>query len=131
MTTFHLERALLPDGVHDDVVVEIADGRFSSVTPGGTAAERLPGLTIPGLANTHSHAFHRALRGRTQREREGHAGEQEGQRPPQRHAAAGASVPPPQSRGLQCQHEHEQVRHPARLEKPRHQPSAPLRRHNS
>ena len=29
----------------------------------------LPGLTLPGLANTHSHAFHRALRGRTQRER--------------------------------------------------------------
>jgi formiminoglutamate deiminase len=26
-------------------------------------------LTIPGLANCHSHAFHRALRGRTQRER--------------------------------------------------------------
>jgi formiminoglutamate deiminase len=25
----------------------------------------LPGLTLPGLANTHSHAFHRALRGRT------------------------------------------------------------------
>ena len=29
----------------------------------------LPGLTLPGLANTHSHAFHRALRGRTQRGR--------------------------------------------------------------
>ena len=26
-------------------------------------------MTIPGLANCHSHAFHRALRGRTQRER--------------------------------------------------------------
>ncbi|HET6208774.1 MAG TPA: amidohydrolase family protein, partial [Jatrophihabitans sp.] len=25
----------------------------------------LPGLVLPGLANTHSHAFHRALRGRT------------------------------------------------------------------
>jgi formiminoglutamate deiminase len=33
------------------------------------AARRLAGLTIPGLANCHSHAFHRALRGRTQRER--------------------------------------------------------------
>ncbi|MBZ5738257.1 formimidoylglutamate deiminase, partial [Nocardioides mangrovi] len=30
---------------------------------------RLAGLTIPGLVNDHSHAFHRALRGRTQRER--------------------------------------------------------------
>ena len=27
---------------------------------------RLPGLTLPGLANAHSHAFHRALRGITQ-----------------------------------------------------------------
>ena len=27
---------------------------------------RLAGLTLPGLANAHSHAFHRALRGRTQ-----------------------------------------------------------------
>ena len=71
MTTYLLERALLPDGVHDDVLVEVVDGRFVSVEPGvlSGAAERLAGLTIPGLANTHSHAFHRALRGRTQRER--------------------------------------------------------------
>ena len=34
-----------------------------------SAATRLPGLTLPGLANCHSHAFHRALRGRTQRGR--------------------------------------------------------------
>lgn len=32
---------------------------------GGEAAEWRPGLTIPGFANAHSHAFHRALRGRT------------------------------------------------------------------
>ncbi len=30
---------------------------------------RLPGLTLPGLANGHSHAFHRALRGITQADR--------------------------------------------------------------
>lgn len=30
-------------------------------------AVRLDGLTLPGLANGHSHAFHRALRGRTQK----------------------------------------------------------------
>ena len=72
MTTLHLERALLPDGVHDDV--RRRDRRRAlrrrssrAALPGG--AERLAGLTIPGLANTHSHAFHRALRGRTQRER--------------------------------------------------------------
>jgi formiminoglutamate deiminase len=28
-------------------------------------AHRLPGLVLPGFANAHSHAFHRALRGRT------------------------------------------------------------------
>ena len=32
-------------------------------------AVRLGGLTVPGLANAHSHAFHRALRGVTQREK--------------------------------------------------------------
>jgi formiminoglutamate deiminase len=71
VTAYLLERAVLPDGVHDDVLVEVVDGRFASVEPGvlASGAERLPGLTIPGLANTHSHAFHRALRGRTQRER--------------------------------------------------------------
>ncbi len=71
MTTYLLERALLPDGVHDNVLVEVVDGRFAAVEADVLAntAERLNGLTIPGLANTHSHAFHRALRGRTQRER--------------------------------------------------------------
>ena len=33
-----------------------------SAQPGDTV---LPGLTLPGIANGHSHAFHRALRGRT------------------------------------------------------------------
>ena len=61
-----------------DVLVEVADGRFAAVTPGvpaGTAATdgglRLPGLTLPGLANAHSHAFHRALRGQATRGRAG------------------------------------------------------------
>ena len=37
----------------------MADG---PAQPGDTV---LPGLTLPGIANGHSHAFHRALRGRT------------------------------------------------------------------
>ncbi|MEX1043289.1 MAG: formimidoylglutamate deiminase [Acidimicrobiia bacterium] len=53
------------------VRVEIEDGRFTSVTsdalPGD--AERRTGLTLPGFANGHSHAFHRALRGRTHHHR--------------------------------------------------------------
>ena len=60
------------DGVEAGVVVEVEDGRFARVEPGAAippAAQRLAGLTIPGLANTHSHAFHRALRGRTEADR--------------------------------------------------------------
>ena len=87
-----LERAWVDGAVQDDVLVEIEDGRFVTVevpgvsprlpgvaTPGkrrdpwvardSSTATRLPGLTLPGLANCHSHAFHRALRGRTQRGR--------------------------------------------------------------
>ncbi len=63
------------------VVIEVGpDGRLASVVRGGPPAdaERLPGLTLPGLANAHSHAFHRALRGRTHSEdghsEEGHSG---------------------------------------------------------
>ncbi len=71
MSAYWLERVWTGDGpVLDGVRVEIEDGVFTSVGPGpSVGAERLPGLTIPGLANCHSHAFHRALRGRTQRER--------------------------------------------------------------
>ncbi|MGI5213705.1 formimidoylglutamate deiminase [Plantactinospora sp. CA-290183] len=68
---YHAEYAWLPDRTEPaaDVLIELADGRFTSVTAGTAAppdARRLPGLTLPGLANAHSHAFHRALRGRTQ-----------------------------------------------------------------
>jgi formiminoglutamate deiminase len=53
------------------VLVEADDGRITAVTSGTPAppsgARRLDGLTLPGLANAHSHAFQRALRGRTQR----------------------------------------------------------------
>ncbi len=41
-----------------------------SLNEGRTArARHLAGLTLPGLANAHSHAFHRALRGRSERGR--------------------------------------------------------------
>ena len=59
--------------VTDDVLVEIEGDRITGVTVGVGAtppgARVLSGLVLPGLANCHSHAFHRALRGRTQRER--------------------------------------------------------------
>ncbi|MDX6302044.1 MAG: hypothetical protein QOF53_3258, partial [Nocardioidaceae bacterium] len=71
MTAYWLERAWTGAGpVRDGLRVEVEEGRFTDVRPGpADGAERLPGLTVPGLANCHSHAFHRALRGRTQRGR--------------------------------------------------------------
>jgi formiminoglutamate deiminase len=70
---WHAELALLPgDGVRADVLIEAEGDRFTAVTPGVGAGQLpagviwLPGLTMPGLANAHSHAFHRALRGLTQ-----------------------------------------------------------------
>jgi formiminoglutamate deiminase len=49
------------------VLVELDGERIAAVRPGadGAGAQRLAGLTLPGLANAHSHAFQRALRGRT------------------------------------------------------------------
>ena len=53
-----------------DVLIEADGERFTSVTADVAEvpadAVRLRGLTLPGFANAHSHAFHRALRGATQ-----------------------------------------------------------------
>ncbi|MGH3502241.1 MAG: formimidoylglutamate deiminase [Nocardioidaceae bacterium] len=72
MTAYWCERAWLEgEGVVEGVVVRVDGTHISTVTRGQAPADatRLAGLTIPGFANCHSHAFHRALRGRTQRER--------------------------------------------------------------
>lgn len=68
--TYWLEYAWLDPHVEPGVAVEMADGRITAVrtdtpTP-PPGAEILRGLTLPGLANAHSHAFHRALRGTVQ-----------------------------------------------------------------
>ncbi|MBW8817864.1 MAG: formimidoylglutamate deiminase, partial [Streptomyces sp.] len=68
--TYWLEHAWLDTHVEPGVAVDVADGRVAAVrtdtdTP-PPGAEILRGLTLPGLANTHSHAFHRALRGTVQ-----------------------------------------------------------------
>ncbi len=61
------------DEVDAGVLVEVDGHRIAAVERGvsqpTSGATRLDGLTIPGLANAHSHAFQRALRGRTQGER--------------------------------------------------------------
>jgi formiminoglutamate deiminase len=51
------------------VVLEEAGGRLARVAAGQDpppGAAHLSGIVVPGLANVHSHAFHRALRGRAQ-----------------------------------------------------------------
>ena len=67
MISYWAAYAQLPAGPARDVRFEIADGRFTAVVPESEpgAATRLPGVVLPGFANCHSHAFHRALRGRT------------------------------------------------------------------
>ncbi|MEE1929356.1 formimidoylglutamate deiminase [Streptomyces sp. TRM 70351] len=69
--TYWAEHAWLDDGrPHPGVAVDTAGGRITAVRRDVPApppgAEVLRGLTLPGLANAHSHAFHRALRGTTQ-----------------------------------------------------------------
>ncbi|MFD9027868.1 formimidoylglutamate deiminase [Streptomyces parvulus] len=68
--TYWLEHAWLGTHVEPGVAVDVSDGRITAVRQGTPApppgAEILRGLTLPGLANAHSHAFHRALRGTVQ-----------------------------------------------------------------
>jgi len=66
--TWSAGTAWVGGGVARDVRMTVGHGRFTQVEVGVAAAPgdaRLPGLVLPGFANTHSHAFHRALRGRT------------------------------------------------------------------
>lgn len=72
MTSWWCEFAAIDGTVHTGVTITAHEGRFTTIVADTTPpadAERLHGLTIPGLANTHSHAFHRALRSRTQADR--------------------------------------------------------------
>jgi formiminoglutamate deiminase len=63
------EHAWLPGGPAADVRIRCApDGMIKDVAVGvrpEPGDHHLSGLVLPGFANTHSHAFHRALRGRT------------------------------------------------------------------
>jgi formiminoglutamate deiminase len=67
MTAYWAEHAWLPDGVAAGVTLEVGEGRFTRVDPGTPpgGATRLAGVVLPGFADVHGHAFHRALRGRT------------------------------------------------------------------
>ncbi|HEX2361359.1 MAG TPA: formimidoylglutamate deiminase [Jiangellaceae bacterium] len=68
MTTFWCERAWLADGPAERVRVTADDGVVTAIDVAVDAQPndiRLDGIVLPGFANAHSHAFHRALRGRT------------------------------------------------------------------
>lgn len=66
----HCELAWLGgDAATADVLLVLDGDRIAAVTAGvppPPGATRLRGLALPGFANAHSHAFHRALRSRTQ-----------------------------------------------------------------
>ena len=73
MTSFVAAAALLPDGWARDVRIDVgADGVIAAVRRDVPAAqssdaERLAGPVVPAMPNLHSHAFQRALAGRTGR----------------------------------------------------------------
>ncbi len=61
-------RLVLPEGVLSDVLVDLdQDGIVREWHSGavGAPADLTVDLAVPAFANTHSHAFHRRLRGRT------------------------------------------------------------------
>ncbi|MFB6522733.1 formimidoylglutamate deiminase [Streptomyces sp. NPDC056401] len=71
LKTYWLEHAWLGTHVEPGVALDASDdGRISALRTGvetpPPGAEVLRGLTVPGLANAHSHAFHRALRSTVQ-----------------------------------------------------------------
>ena len=68
MTTWFCDYAVLPSGVARHVRITVEGDRIVEVVKRAKRAEgdtHLRGVTLPGAANGHSHAFHRALRGRT------------------------------------------------------------------
>lgn len=75
MSDYWCERAWLPGPgpgtpghIAESVRVHTDAGRIVTVEPGVPASDGdvlLRGVVLPGLADAHSHAFHRALRGRT------------------------------------------------------------------
>src|SRR5262245_61455942 len=65
MTVYHVEHALLPEGVRSSVRIDVDNGVIRSVASGEAQAgdERIRGLVLPGMANVHSHSFQRAMAG--------------------------------------------------------------------
>lgn len=68
MSTVFARKALLAEGWTDNVRLQIAAGRIENIASGAApqAADQRLDIVIPGLCNAHSHAFQRALVGRTE-----------------------------------------------------------------
>lgn len=56
-------RALLPDGWSTGAVIEVEAGLVTAVSRGASGGG---GILLPGMPNSHSHAFQRALAGRSE-----------------------------------------------------------------
>jgi formiminoglutamate deiminase len=68
VSTFFAPHVWLGDGITSGARITVHSGRITAVETEASQQPSdiaLPGLVLPGFANTHSHAFHRALRGRT------------------------------------------------------------------
>ena len=66
MQILHLAKALLPEGWRTDVRLSIGpDGTIDDVVSDRPAAgaERIAGVTLPGMVDLHSHSFQRAMAG--------------------------------------------------------------------
>lgn len=68
MTMLWARQALLANGWAKDVAIDIGpDGRIASVTPDCPARGQSVDCLVPAPANSHSHAFQRAMAGLTER----------------------------------------------------------------
>lgn len=70
MRRFLLRQALLPDGWHDNMLVDVdAAGLIARTAPNSSdaTATLLDGPVLPGMPNLHSHAFQRAMAGLAER----------------------------------------------------------------
>ncbi len=69
MAAFWSATALLPGGWASNVRLTVVDGLIATVETGVPAApgDHRHGITLPGLANVHSHAFQRGMAGLAER----------------------------------------------------------------
>ena len=68
MTKLWARQALLAHGWATDVAIEIGpDGRIASVVPDHPAQGQTVDCLVPAPANSHSHAFQRAMAGLSER----------------------------------------------------------------